>query len=70
MSRTPKEQLVSFLSDMYSVEQQALAQMVTAPKMAGDPTLAADFAKLHRKDTIAEYNRRLHELHEAASAHA
>jgi ferritin-like metal-binding protein YciE len=45
MSRTSKEQLVSFLSDMYSVEQQALAQMVTAPKIAGDPQLAADFAQ-------------------------
>lgn len=45
MSRTPKEQLVSFLSDMYSVEQQALAQMVTAPKIAGDPMLAAYFER-------------------------
>lgn len=43
MHRTPQEQLVHFLSDMYSVEQQALAQMVTAPKLAGDPGLAADF---------------------------
>jgi ferritin-like metal-binding protein YciE len=41
--RTPREQLVHFLSDMYSVEQQALAQMVTAPDLAGDPMLAADF---------------------------
>jgi ferritin-like metal-binding protein YciE len=43
MSRTPKEQLISFLSDMYSVEQQALVQMVTAPKIAGDAQLAAAF---------------------------
>ena len=43
MPRTPQEQLVHFLSEMYSVEQQALAQMVSAPKMAGDPTLADYF---------------------------
>jgi ferritin-like metal-binding protein YciE len=41
--RTPREQLSHFLSDMYSVEQQAIAQMVTAPELVGDPTLAADF---------------------------
>ena len=49
MSRTPQEQLVHFLSDMYSVEQQALAQMVTAPKIAGDPSLADDFRLHHDK---------------------
>lgn len=43
MHRTPQEQLVHFISDMYSVEQQALAQLVSAPKIAGDPTLAAEF---------------------------
>jgi ferritin-like metal-binding protein YciE len=43
--RTSREQLVHFLSDMYSVEQQALAQMVTAPDLAGDPALADDFRK-------------------------
>lgn len=47
MSRTPQDQLVSFLSDMYSVEQQALAQLVSAPDIAGDPTLAADFRQHH-----------------------
>lgn len=45
MARTPHEQLVHFLSDLYSVEQQALAQMVSAPELAGDPVLAADFRK-------------------------
>ncbi len=50
MSRTPQEQLVIFLSDMYSVEQQALAQLVSAPDMAGDPGLAADF-RLHHAET-------------------
>jgi ferritin-like metal-binding protein YciE len=47
MSRTPKEQLVHFLSDMYSMEQQALAQLVSAPKIAGDAMLAAEFAQHH-----------------------
>jgi ferritin-like metal-binding protein YciE len=28
---------------MYSVEQQALAQLVSAPKIAGDPQLAEKF---------------------------
>jgi ferritin-like metal-binding protein YciE len=47
MSRTAHEQLVHFLSDMYSVEQQALAQMVSAPKLAGEPSIAADFREHH-----------------------
>lgn len=47
MSSQPQDQLVHFLSDMYSVEQQALAQLVTAPDMAGDPKLAADFREHH-----------------------
>ena len=47
MSRTPQQQLAHFLSDMYSVEQQALAQLVTAPDLAGDPLLAADFRRHH-----------------------
>ncbi len=32
---------------MYSVEQQALAQLVSAPDLAGDPGLAADFRRHH-----------------------
>jgi ferritin-like metal-binding protein YciE len=43
--RTPHEELVNFLSDMYSVEQQALAQMVSAPDIARDATLAEDFRR-------------------------
>lgn len=50
MKRTPQEQVVHFLSDMYSVEQQALAQLITAPKMAVDPILAADF-RTHYTET-------------------
>jgi ferritin-like metal-binding protein YciE len=47
MTRTPQDQLVHFLSDMYSVEQQALAQLVRAPDMAEDPGLADDFRQHH-----------------------
>ncbi|MEX0939528.1 MAG: DUF892 family protein [Pirellulales bacterium] len=47
MSRSPQDQLVHFLSDMYSVEQQALAQLVSAPDIAKEPTLAGDFRQHH-----------------------
>ena len=50
MSRNAQDQLVHFLKDMYSVEQQALVQMVSAPDLAGDPGLAADFRK-HKEET-------------------
>ena len=64
MSRTPQDQLVHFLSDMYSVEQQALAQLITAPKMAGDPSLSADFSKHHEEtETQAEMVRERLEAH-------
>jgi ferritin-like metal-binding protein YciE len=43
MSRTPGEELVSFLSDLYSMELQAIAQLESAPQLAGAPSLAADF---------------------------
>jgi ferritin-like metal-binding protein YciE len=49
-TRTPREQLVHFISDMYSVEQQALAQLVRAPDIAGDPDLAEDF-RTHYAET-------------------
>lgn len=50
MSRNTQEQLVHFLKDMYSVEQQALVQMVSAPDLAGDPGLASAF-RLHKDET-------------------
>ena len=50
MSRTPAEQLVHFLTDMYSVEQQALSQLAQAPAIAGDPYLAAAIEH-HTKET-------------------
>jgi ferritin-like metal-binding protein YciE len=50
MSRTTQEQLVHFLTDMYSVEQQAVAQLKDAPAIAGDPALAAAIEQ-HEKET-------------------
>ncbi len=49
---------------MYSVEQQALAQLVTAPDMARDPGLAADF-RTHHAETVqqAELVRECLEAH-------
>ena len=41
MSRSTEQQVVHFLSDMYSVELQALAQLDSAPGIAGDPEVAA-----------------------------
>lgn len=43
MPHTLEEHLVNYLTDAYSIEQQALAQLRTAPDLAGDPTLAAHF---------------------------
>lgn len=50
MSRNPQQQLVHFLSDLYSVEQQALAQLVSAPEIAGDESVAADY-RTHHSET-------------------
>lgn len=44
MTRTLKEQLVHFISDMYSVELQAMAQLKTAPEIAGALDLEALFS--------------------------
>jgi ferritin-like metal-binding protein YciE len=39
-----QEQLVKYLTDAHSIEQQALAQLKTAPKIAGDPEIAQAFS--------------------------
>jgi ferritin-like metal-binding protein YciE len=41
---TVQEQLVKYLTDAHSIEQQALAQLKTAPKIAGDPEIARAFS--------------------------
>jgi ferritin-like metal-binding protein YciE len=42
--RSIDEQLVKFLTDVHSIEVQALAQMEQAPRLAGDPALAEAFS--------------------------
>jgi len=43
--RTINEQLIKFLTDVHSIEVQALAQMERAPDIAGDAELARIFAE-------------------------
>lgn len=64
MSRTPQQQVVHFVSDMYSVEEQALAQLVSAPEVVGEPSLAEAF-RVHYQETQQQADavrRRLEEL--------
>lgn len=42
---TLEEQLVKYLTDAHSIEQQALAQMRAAPKLAGDDRIAQVFSQ-------------------------
>jgi hypothetical protein len=41
MTRTITTQLAGYLSDAHAIEEQALAQLRSAPGMAGDDRLAA-----------------------------
>jgi ferritin-like metal-binding protein YciE len=43
MTRDIHEQLTKYLADAHSIEEQALAQLLTAPDLAGDPQIAAAF---------------------------
>lgn len=49
MSRDRTE-LIRFLGDMYSVEQQSIAQLISAPALAGDKRFSNDF-RLHYAET-------------------
>jgi ferritin-like metal-binding protein YciE len=42
---TIQEQLVKYLTDVHSIEEQAIAQLRMAPKIAGDPRLAEIFSR-------------------------
>lgn len=53
------EQLTKYLTDVHSIEQQALAQMRVAPDLAGDPELARAFSR-HCEETI-EHERAVRE---------
>ena len=39
------EQLVKYLTDAHAIEEQALAQLRSAPEIAGDPELSRLFAE-------------------------
>lgn len=67
MSPNPMdEQLVKYLTDAHSIEQQALAQMKAAPKIAGDPEMARIFEQ-HLTET-EEHDRLVDEQLEAHGA--
>jgi ferritin-like metal-binding protein YciE len=50
MARDRQQEVIHFLSDLYSVEQQALVQMTDAPQLAGDEPLAEAF-RTHEQET-------------------
>jgi ferritin-like metal-binding protein YciE len=64
--RDLQEQLVKYLTDVHSIEEQALAQMRRAPDIAGDPEISKAFSQ-HLQETEAQ-ERRVRELLEAAGA--
>jgi ferritin-like metal-binding protein YciE len=45
-----QDQLTKYLTDAHSIEEQALAQLHTAPDLAGDPELAANYRE-HLRET-------------------
>jgi ferritin-like metal-binding protein YciE len=51
-----QEQLTKHLTDVHSIEEQALQQMVVAPRMAGDPELARAF-RAHLAETREQERR-------------
>jgi len=66
MPDTPDEQLTKHLTDVHSIEEQALQQLRTAPKIARDPTLARVYAGHLRETEVQE--RRVRERLEARGA--
>jgi ferritin-like metal-binding protein YciE len=60
------EQLTKYLSDAHSIEEQALAQLRTAPDIAGDPELAAAYSE-HLAETEG-HEQRVRELLEVRDA--
>lgn len=48
--RTTDEQLTKYLTDVHSIEEQALAQLKVAPRLAGTPELAAVYRD-HLRET-------------------
>jgi ferritin-like metal-binding protein YciE len=66
MPETLSEQLTKHLTDVHSIEEQALQQMLVAPRMAGDPELARAFRE-HIGET-REQERRVRARLEAREA--
>jgi len=66
MGRDPDEQLTKYLTDAHSIEVQALAQLRTAPEIAGAPELAEAF-RSHLKET-EEHERITRDLLERRGA--
>jgi ferritin-like metal-binding protein YciE len=66
MAKTHEEQLVKYLTDAHSIEEQALQQLRTAPDIAGDGRLATVFAE-HLIETEG-HERRVRERLEAHGA--
>jgi hypothetical protein len=66
MPDTLDEQLTKYLTDVHSIEEQALRQLRTATKIAGDPELARTFGD-HLIETEGQ-GRRVRERLEARGA--
>ena len=66
MADTIHEQLTKYLTDAHSIEEQALAQLRSAPDAAGDPELAGIYRE-HLEETEG-HERRVRELLEARDA--
>src|SRR5919197_6697111 len=56
MATEIQEQLTKYLTDSHSIEEQALAQLRTAPDLAGDPQLAAHY-RVHLTETEGHEQR-------------
>ena len=54
--RSTDDQLTKYLTDVHSIEVQAIAQLEAAPKIAGDPGLAEVFAE-HLEETREQESR-------------
>ena len=66
MAEDIHEQLTKYLTDAHSIEVQALAQLRTAPDLAGDPELASNFRE-HLRETEG-HERLVREALEAREA--
>jgi ferritin-like metal-binding protein YciE len=66
VAETIDEQLTKYLSDAHSIEEQALAQLRTAPDITGDPELAAAYSE-HLAETEG-HEQRIRELLDARGA--